>query len=419
MTDTKDDPANIREERAIVEESFSSDQNMVTIINHVREEYEKLENKTGGADNKDSHITEKKGKQLVSTKSVDPQIDNIVIEYHSIDKKIIDLPLHPATLTFVLKNVSVAVANGIRRVLMDEIPSPRLNIKPGSFSTTDHFMKEHFVRDRLSQIPLLRILNPDVQKMKFKVAATNKIQNTSGIALNTSGVSSKNLLVLASDITPVHGKLTNPIMNPTHELAELLEGSELKIDEIFIEYGIGRVHSTFAASCNGSIQNPDLEMYSDKDMRSKDGKASYGSGYKMSSLLANSREHKVCVTFPAMNEKSRDVHSKELLREAFQIIIGYNNIVRKEPRNYTVQEDGLNRTKIISPGMTDTISHIITTYFFELNPGIEHVSSKCIPHESNIIITILHKLTDEDINKKIDSCFEHVDSVMKLLKSQV
>lgn len=383
--------------------SRGDDSDITKVVDFVRGEYEKLEQATGGAD-KQSHTTVPEKKKAQVSESP-PQIEKVEVELHKTDKKIIDLPLHSATLTFILKNVNISIANAIRRVLVDELPSPRLNIKPGTFYSTDPFMTEHFVRDRLSQIPLLRVLNPDVQKMKFKVRAANP--------------RSDNLLVLSSDIVPIHGKLSSPIMNPTFELAELLEKSELKMDEIFIEYGIGRTHSTCSAACNGSIQNPDLEMFSAKDINSKDGKASYSSGYKKSSLLANSREHKVFVTFPAMNEKSCDTHAKELLREAWQVIIGYNSRVRKEPRNFTTQQDGFNCTKIISPGMTDTISHIVTTYFYERNLNIEYVGSKCIPHDANIEITILHKFAEDEVNKKLDQTFDQIDSILESLKGQV
>src|SRR5271165_5136513 len=79
-------------------------------------------------------------------------IGSITVTRHEIDKKILDLPLSRTTLTFVLAGVNISIANAFRRILMDEIPTPRLSIRPGTFKSTDPFMTEHFVRSRIQLI---------------------------------------------------------------------------------------------------------------------------------------------------------------------------------------------------------------------------------------------------------------------------
>ena len=397
-----------------------TDKDITDIVQYIKGEYEKAE---GGADKKDKNPPENSHEIITrnprSTKSPvgPPKITDIKTVWHGIDKKIIDLPLRPATLTFNLQNTNVAVANAFRRVLMDELLSPRLSIKPGSFYSTDPFMTEHFVRNNIELIPLLRILNPDVQKMKFKlhVQAKNSVDLKELKKKETQ-------MVYSSDIVPLHGKLPFPIMNSTFELAELQEGAEIKIDEISIEYGTGSKHAAFATSSNGSIRNLDIEQYTDKDINSKNGKAAYESGYKTSSLLAESREFEVTVTLRSMNESSCQLHAKELLRDTCQVMLSYNNTVRKEPRQFSISQiDNKTKhiTKIVSLGMTDTIAHVITRAIDESIPEIDHVSYRCIPHKANIEITIIHELLEEEINQKIDTTFDYIDEMFKSLKTQI
>lgn len=336
----------------------------------------------------------------VESKNLEPEIYEIKAIWNGIDKKILDLPISSVTCIFSLRNVHISIANGLKRVLMDEVESHCLSIKPGSFHTTDPFMIEHFVRNRIELIPLLRILNPEIKNMKFKLHIHNTSQDI--------------LAVYSKDIKPIHGKLPAPIMNPTFKLAELQPGSELKIDEISIASGIGRNRASFAIGCAGSIRHLDVPRFSAEEINNKGGKAAYGSGYKISSLLVNSRNHEVQVVFQAMNEDTREIHCKKILREACNVILKYNNIVRKEVRHHTN-----NMVKIISPDMTDTIGHIIARYFYELNPDIDHVSYECVPHKMNMEVTVKHKYTEDEINKKLDNTFNHIDYIFKTIYGQI
>ena len=429
QTDTRQSSAN---RVGSLDPDSTTEDEILKVIKNITEVYES--ESLGGTETKQTQSSDNKIIDKKKSKHIEPQILNIQTVWHEIDKKIIDLPIRPATLTFELKGVNVAVASAFRRVLMDELNSPRLSIKPGTFHSTDPFMTEHFVRSRIESIPLLRILNPEVQKMKFSLYATHKLEQDKSpqmqsddfkrnvermqsetFRLNVERMhSDSKKLVLSEEIRPLHGKLSNPIMNPNFELAEIQEGSEIKIDEIFIEYGIGRNCSSFRASCNGSIKHLDLERYSSKEINSKGGKASYGSGYKDSSLLSNPREHQVTVTIPATLIISKDSHAKEMLRNACDIIITYNEKVRKEPRLHSTK-----KTKIIVPGMTDTICHIVSRYIHELLPEVSHKSPQCVPHKANIELTIEHTFTEIEIDKKLDSVFDYIDELFKSLKRQV
>lgn len=413
-----------------------ADEQINQIVEHLTKNYES--DKTGGkGDQKDVPSIETPKAVDKKTKQQNPTISNIVADWQGIDKKIIDLPLRPVILTFVLKDVNIAVANAFRRILMDELLSPRFSVKSGTYHSTDPFMTEHFVRSRIESIPLVRILNPDVQKMKFKLhvknskssAAERKNMDTRLSAAN-SVVSAENasdtMIVYAKDIIPTSGKVPGLIMNLNNELAELQEETEIKIDEIFIEYGYGRVHGSFATATNGSIKSLDIERYKDTEINSKNGKAMYGSGYKISSLVAESRLHEVSVTLRMMDEYSKDIHAKELLRNTCDTLVEYSDIVRKAERQFStiqVKIDGLltnaNLTKIICPGMTDTICHVVSRYVDELIPERLHVSPECIPHKANIEIPIIHQISESEINKKIDDTFDYIVTMIKSLKAQI
>lgn len=145
---------------------------------------------------------------------------------------------------FEIHNVNVALANGIRRTLTSEMFIKCLTFDYADFSTTDPFILNDYVLERLRCIP---VKNSIPTSAKFKVSVTN--------------TSDSPIHVKSSDIVDYNGK-SSQYFNETFDLAILAPGKHINITNIHITEDAGYNHASHNVTYNATCVPLDVVMYS-------------------------------------------------------------------------------------------------------------------------------------------------------------
>lgn len=353
------------------------------------------------------------------------------------------MPLGMVKVEVELKGVPVAVPNAIQRVVMDELkgrclifPSeldPAGRGEDGGFvrdKTTDPFMVEHFVRDRLRCVPLRYQISEEVVK-------------TLRLALRSENPTSSMKAVYTGDLIITAGEklLTGTwLFNPTIELAVLQPGRTLTIEGIRISEGFGREHASYNVGIRGALRYLDQEE--EKDVFAPDKGAiapgSKGSrlpadwsGYKGSSLLMNPRHHMVSFVLPAVPRgRDREVARSVLadvcisIKKRLRLVQGIleTNSSRRETR-FVVVPAGKDREAVKGtlsvPDETDTIGVLLKRAVYELTPDIHYVGYTAVRHERVMKLTLTHGVDDEDIRVILLRAVKHVFGIFDSIQRQV
>ena len=327
------------------------------------------------------------------------------------------LPLAKEKVTVELGGVPTAVANALRRAVKDEIRGQCLTFDAEEFdreSTTDPFMEEDFVRTRIRMMPLCpQISETLVSGLRF---ALNAVNDTSKVMTVYSG----DLKVTSSD-TP-----TEPLFNPTHELAFLQPGRTLHISNIHLTEGFGYQDAAYTVGVRAAIRPLDLEEVPRSETHAAGGSAAERSGFVESSLVANPRRHEVTVTFPAVPAKSRA--SITVLVDTCGVIMrrlryiqgvletaqaGTGTIHRSTNAYFLITPDDLRTKGVLGiRDETDTIGNLVSRSVYELMPDISYVGYTCIPHERMMKLTVAHAVSEPaDIGKIIARAVDHAYGV--------
>ena len=314
------------------------------------------------------------------------------------------LPFAPARVEFELKGVPTAVSNALRRAMTDEMPGYRLQVAEGGFDfaqTTDPFALAPFVRTRIEAIPLAARIPP-------KDAAGHKY------TLDVSNPSLLPLPVYSGDLRPVDGKqLGTPLLfNPTFRICVLRPGKRIVVRNIGIGDGAG------VAIC-AAHTHLDLPQHSDDDIRRIGGCAVDESGYKVSSMVANPRHHRLSFTLPATPPGSRMpatvvadacLHIKDRLRAVARAIES------TEGGLFTVTrlEDGLSEAVLVLANETHTIGSILTRAVYELVPDISYVAYK--KQDVPLVLTVRHTGPPARV---LRDAVQHLVAIFESIRAQV
>lgn len=312
------------------------------------------------------------------------------------------LPLAVTKVAVDICGVAVSYVNALRRTLIDEMTGYALHMPPENFNTTlttEVFMLPGFVGDRIANICLRPEIPPEV-------AAGLRLK------LDVKNTTDSPLAIYAGDLEVEAGKMPFPIFNPTTEIAVIMPGARLVIGGIYIKSGVGRDNAIYNNACCGSYTHLDLEQYSDAEMRKEGGAAVSQSGYKLSSLVANPRCHRLSVYLPATSDNYHDeVHNRlsdgcsniiERLRVLATSIeqhvktpaggLGGSGYTGRRGVQYTVVEleSGLAEGTLRVPNETHTIGELLRSTIFERTPSIANVAYVIVSHENHLSLSVRH-----------------------------
>jgi hypothetical protein len=308
-------------------------------------------------------------------------------------------PLAREIVNVELQGVPTAFANAFRRVLKDELKGRCLSFEIEDFDhelTTDPFMYDaDYVRTRVRMIPL----RPQISK---------SIVETLRFSLDVANDSDTVLTVFAGDLAVTAGVLSAPLFNPTHELAFLQPGRELRIENIRIVEGYGNRDAAFIVAVRAAAVPLDLPECDPKETHAKDAPTAQQSGFKVSSLVANPRRHRITASLPAV-PAGGDASATVLLDVCANIIqrLRYIRDVLEEGGGdgtatyhsvnayFVITTGGKNTKGVLSVrNETDTIGVLLARSIYELMPDIGFVAQTCIPHEKMMRLTVCHSVAE-------------------------
>jgi DNA-directed RNA polymerase subunit L len=322
------------------------------------------------------------------------------------------LPFAPAKVEVELKNVPTAVANALRRAVLDEMPGHALQVPKGGYrveESTDPFMLPTFVCPRIAMIPLRPQISAEtIANLRLELVAKNESPCT--------------VKIYSGDLASMTGEMPAALFNPTFALAELQPGKQLTIKDIQIATGYGRDDAVFHVTRRAAHRHLDLEQYEEAEMHEEKGAAADLSGYKVSCTVANPRHHLVCATVPAV---SSDLNEAKIvfadacanIKERLRLIaasVGRNPADQGSSGHRGVQysqvqlEAGLFEGVLQVPGETATIGELIRRVIYELTPEIAFVNFLVIAHENKMRLTVRHS---EDVTSIISSAVRQAVSL--------
>jgi len=338
------------------------------------------------------------------------------------------LPLGREKFEFEIAGVPTSVPNAIQRTMMDEMKGYCLAVKDGGFSrieSTDPFMSEKFVVDRIMYIPLRPKLNEaEIKNFKFELHYDNTTTNA--------------VAVFAGDLTPVDCVITQPLFNPTIEIALLQPGKSIHITGIHISEGYGHQLSAFSPVCRCALRPLDIEQYTDAQIRldrdaidapelNIQGKIVIAdmSGFKKSSLVANSRRHAVSGWLPAV-EKNSDVARFVVVDACSSIMVRLGNIrkmletddIQKATQLVVTSTDRGATQGVLTIGESHTVANLIKRSVFELWPDIGFIGYKYDLYTETSRITMI-KTQDDDIDDMFVRAIKHTYNIFETIRRQV
>lgn len=286
---------------------------------------------------------------------------------------------------------------------MDEMQGFALSVPVDGFDTsltTDEFSLPQFVNQRIELMPLRPLIPPDaVSDLRLKLDVTNR--------------GATDLSVYAGDLQIVSGALSAPLFNPTFELASIQPGRRIVINGIHIRAGYGRDHAMFNVARRGAYTHLDLEQHTDDEIRKRpeDGGTSADlSGYKLSCLVANPRQHRLRFVVPATSRANYRAEALSVLTGACanledRLRLVISTVERRAEADtvegnsthrglqYTVTRlgDGLFEARLLIPGETTTIGEVICRTIHDLTPDIAYAVSCPISYENRLSVTVRHR----------------------------
>jgi hypothetical protein len=323
------------------------------------------------------------------------------------------LPLAPVRFALELKGAPTAVANALRRALLDELPGHCLRVPPDGYDclNSDPLMLAQFVNHRIANIPLRPRIPPELEGLRLELDVTNE--------------SSVPRVVHAGDLRVEGGsKRPPPLFNPTHELALLQPGRRLRIRGIQVATGRGADDAAFQVGRRAVCRPLDLPQFEEAEIREKKGAACDASGFKVSTLEANPQHHEVSAWLPAAPAAGAAAEVRAVLARACASIrerlrhlapvVDQKGAGRRGATYAAVRlESGLLEGTLRAPGETATIGELLRRTAFDLAPRLANI--KWAPEEGGIVLT----LSDRDATRVLAAAIERAEATFAAIQRGV
>lgn len=336
-----------------------------------------------------------------------------------------EVPFSKVKMTLDIEGINAQYANGLRRVMLDELVGHCLSAPDGSTCivkshATDPYVIDDYINMNIMMIPL-RYDIPDIiiENARFEIKINNQTPNERSI--------------LSGDIVETTNYLRSfgPIFNPNMMISILNPGYVLEIRDIRIKRGVGSKNARVVSEMfNGAFQVVrrassaplDIPQYSDKEQRFPGHKMLYGSGYKQSVFTANPRKHRVTCIIPAVlknaNIKPIPIAACDNMIVRLQTII---DALVKEPNinvilNVSVADtDGVIEGVLVLKYETHTIGALLNKVIYETYPDI---SSGYIykTHNYTIELNMSGKKIDP-MEIVVTSCEKAISDINEIRKS--
>jgi DNA-directed RNA polymerase subunit L len=348
-----------------------------------------------------------------------PAVTNLRVRWRPIEPPELEelfgikaLPLAPARLTVEIGGAPTALANALRRSLVDEMPGRRLEA-PDRAVTTVGEMIPFFITHRVHGVRLRPRIPPEVAAaVSFSVDVVNTGPDT--------------VSVFTGSLTPAFSgpdaeaarALFEPVFNPTVELAFLPPGGAFALRDLRIVAGRGRAHAAFCVGAAAVVQPLDLprrevaaaalSAASDADvpfdLAAVD--AANMSDYAVSSLVADPRRHELAFTVPAAGPDPAEAvgvlvaacHDVAIRLAAVRLAVDGPDSADKTEANaaatqiVTVSDGSASATdsevQLVVPDETATLGNLLRRAVYDLFPDVSYVAFIVVAHEGRLKLTV-------------------------------
>lgn len=260
--------------------------------------------------------------------------------------------LRPQFCSFEIDNINVALASGIRRAIVSEIPVMQLVFNYEDFATDDPFCNlPDFVETRIRSIPI---------KQNVNTAATFEIDyhNNTGMPV----------VVLSSEIKPTNSAAKGvALFDETIPIIELAPTRYIKITNIKVAAGYGLEHGTFVMT-NGVVCEPlDVVPYN------------MYTGKGVSSSVSDPRKHRISF------ETDGTMDPKAIVKMAIGEIVG--RLKKISGLIYTIVPVD-DYFKLNIAGENDTTGNIIVKCVLDIYPDIQAITYKVDHKNKRLTLSI-------------------------------
>lgn len=245
-------------------------------------------------------------------------------------------------LTFEIVDSNCAVANGLRRTIMTELPIRHMTVSMNDIKTTDMRIVGDIVLGRIEMIPI-------PQNTPLGSMYSLKFENLSDtfVDVNSSEIKQR-------------GSSVNGMMS-TIPICSINARHSISISDITVVESYGYINGRASL---GRVSYEILNHDMDKNL----------------STTSNPSHFKLTIEMPG------NVNVKE------HVIFAINNICSRldaiDIDNHTTE---FNTFKLLIPNETHTIGNLITAFIFKIQPGIEYVAMRCAhPSKRECVIDIVH-----------------------------
>jgi DNA-directed RNA polymerase subunit L len=290
------------------------------------------------------------------------------------------LPLLPTTLmpskvSLDLIDVSVAVANGLRRTCALEITGRALTFDLADFRTNNPFILHDFLSTRIKHIPI-------------KQDAPAKAE----FSINVSNTTTELKYVMSSDIIPKTSM--KPIFNQTFPIATLQPNTSLVIKRIYITEGVGYVGSQYSLACQTACTPIDQVPFNEKT----------GEGTR--SGMADPRAHHLSFVV------NGGISGKLILERGCASIRERLRYIQTLLPNITTKDD---MSMLVINGESDTIGNLLLKTIVELSPD-----AVATYETSSTYRALTFKLkTHEEPERVIGNAIKYIIEVYEAIEKQL
>lgn len=290
--------------------------------------------------------------------------------------------LVPTTLisyraSFEIKGGNASLANALRRCVMSEYETKTLYFLYRDFSTTDVFLLNDFILDRIRMVPILQSV-PVAAKYRINVKNTHKTDL---------------LAVTLGDLTPTSGAPKGAIANSQIILAYLMPGRELTIENIHIRASRGYEHASYTVACNAASVALDVEPPN-----------IYDGIVGVSSSIAAPAHHRVSFIC------NGGVPFKELMRRVCADLIARSEHVLELLPTIQKAED---ISALAIRGESDTIAALLCRTIYLQNPEIHMVTYFNDNNVRMVTLRIIDEAAEQLIKSAVDKMVAQFREIAK------
>jgi DNA-directed RNA polymerase subunit L len=285
-------------------------------------------------------------------------------------------------ISFHIENVSNAVANGIRRTVMNELLIKAMWFELDDFHTTDSFILNTMIQTRLALIP---------------IDQKTPLQTIFDLLVINDGTEEIDVFADKIHVRSGHLHRKDLPFNETNPICTLKQGKELKISKIILkeDYGYNFAgHSVAQNAVSLSLDQKPLNQYLPKDHPDRG----------ISSSISDPRKWKIQFTTTGAMEPNDIVAAA--CENIIKRIQNFQNLIPN------ILSNGDTYVLIVD-GESDTIGNLLMKTCVELYPNIK----ACTYNPDSIKRSFTLKIRcDEDVNSVLLSCSKYIIDIYSSIK---